>query len=247
MKNELLAVAESLQKKSRAVIVDNLIATLWWLNKKRFRKQYSQFKAEAGVALQASINAGDITASLKRTIYELGDVEVFRADEKFEAVLDQAWTGGAGIGAAEGKGDIEAAAKLSRTYHRPAESFLSEIDRTTRDQVTSVIKRGIEEGLSRGALQRAVGELFRSWTETGGRAERSAVWEVSKAFHAGMLAAAPRGSFKSWQTEEGACEICVENEDAGPIPINEQFPSGDDAAPAHLLCRCSTEIEPAED
>lgn len=35
------------------------------------------------------------------------------------------------------------------------------------------------------------------------------------------------------------CDICQENEDAGPIDIDTEFPSGDTEPPAHPNCRCT--------
>jgi hypothetical protein len=35
------------------------------------------------------------------------------------------------------------------------------------------------------------------------------------------------------------CEICIENDDAGAIPIDELFPSGDLRTPFHPNCRCA--------
>jgi hypothetical protein len=36
-------------------------------------------------------------------------------------------------------------------------------------------------------------------------------------------------------------DVCLENADEGPIPVGEDFPSGDYSAPAHLFCRCGVE------
>jgi hypothetical protein len=46
---------------------------------------------------------------------------------------------------------------------------------------------------------------------------------------------------KIWVAEEDACEICLDNADEGPIPVDEDFPSGDYTAPAHLFCRCGVQ------
>jgi len=42
--------------------------------------------------------------------------------------------------------------------------------------------------------------------------------------------------------EDDEEEECTENEDEGPIPLGELFPSGDPAPPAHPRCRCSAHI-----
>lgn len=41
--------------------------------------------------------------------------------------------------------------------------------------------------------------------------------------------------------EPDACELCVENAEAGPIPIGTSFPSGHVACPFHGRCRCHVE------
>jgi len=41
--------------------------------------------------------------------------------------------------------------------------------------------------------------------------------------------------------EPDACELCVGNAEAGPIPIGTPFPSGGSSAPFHQRCRCHVE------
>lgn len=43
-----------------------------------------------------------------------------------------------------------------------------------------------------------------------------------------------------WMTafDERVCKICNGNEDAGPVPLGERFPSGDFGPPGHPRCRC---------
>lgn len=43
-----------------------------------------------------------------------------------------------------------------------------------------------------------------------------------------------------WQHSDFCdCDLCTDNEDAGPIPLGEAFPSGDTEPPAHPNCICS--------
>ncbi len=44
---------------------------------------------------------------------------------------------------------------------------------------------------------------------------------------------------KYWSADADPCDDCKENEDASPIPLDEDFPSGDDAPEAHPNCKCS--------
>jgi hypothetical protein len=67
-----------------------------------------------------------------------------------------------------------------------------------------------------------------------------------------VIAANNRGNFdayrdsgvatgKAWLTahDDLVEEICRDNEDAGAIPLEGDFPSGDDCPPAHPNCRCA--------
>jgi hypothetical protein len=45
------------------------------------------------------------------------------------------------------------------------------------------------------------------------------------------------GGFQTVLAAE-ACDICVENADAGVIGLDEEFPSGDQAPPAHPHEEC---------
>jgi hypothetical protein len=56
---------------------------------------------------------------------------------------------------------------------------------------------------------------------------------------------------KGWQTSNDEAEVCEEcrgNEDQGLIDLDDDFESGDEAAPAHPNCQCVTyvEVEQAE-
>jgi len=76
------------------------------------------------------------------------------------------------------------------------------------------------------------------------RADRAARFEASKAYYSGMHQVLNgQDMMKSWWTTSDApCEECLENEDEGPIPMEETFPSGDDAPLLHLSCQCVLSI-----
>lgn len=82
------------------------------------------------------------------------------------------------------------------------------------------------------------------------RAERAVRFEAGNHFYEGLQKSVwGLGMTKSWvTTSENPCEeICIPNEDEGPIPVEEQFPSGDYAPLGHLNCECVLSITPAED
>ena len=49
------------------------------------------------------------------------------------------------------------------------------------------------------------------------------------------------GISKQWVTNGDACPTCLDNEDDGPIPVDEEFSSGDYAPGAHPGCNCTLE------
>jgi len=76
------------------------------------------------------------------------------------------------------------------------------------------------------------------------RAERAARFEAAQAYYSGLHQVLNgQEMMKSWwTTSDDPCEDCLENEDEGPIPMEETFPSGDDAPLAHLNCQCVLSI-----
>lgn len=45
-----------------------------------------------------------------------------------------------------------------------------------------------------------------------------------------------------WISNPGACPVCVENDEQGPIDLGQVFSSGNSAPPAHPRCRCNLSI-----
>jgi len=43
---------------------------------------------------------------------------------------------------------------------------------------------------------------------------------------------------KLWIVRENCCKRCANNAAAGPLGINDTFPSGDQTPGAHPFCRC---------
>jgi len=72
------------------------------------------------------------------------------------------------------------------------------------------------------------------------RAIAAAHYETGRAYFRGMRDAfRGTGHTKRWVTTEGeVCPWCVENEDQGPVPMDEPFDSGHFTPPAHLNCPC---------
>jgi hypothetical protein len=81
------------------------------------------------------------------------------------------------------------------------------------------------------------------------RADRAARFEATKSYYEGVQKILwGYGVQKSWlTTSEAPCEECVEQEDEGPIPLEEPFPCGLYAPLLHLYCECQLALTPLED
>lgn len=121
----------------------------------------------------------------------------------------------------------------------------NDLKKVTRDAIENEVGAAIEDGLT-------VAELAEAIRDSAGfseqRAQTIARTEMARADSQGALAAyraVPSITGKSWLVDEDPCEICLENEAEGAIPLDQDFSSGDDAAPAHPNCECA--IVPAFD
>lgn len=110
---------------------------------------------------------------------------------------------------------------------------------TRLDEIAMVLADGLEQGRTideialalRGVLDNAVWAKTTAWTET------------NRAMSAAALAGYTESGFgaSEWMTafDQRVCPKCGRNEDAGPVPIGEPFPSGDLHPPGHPRCRCA--------
>jgi len=124
------------------------------------------------------------------------------------------------------------------------------IDEDTRDQVRSIIDKGLADNIGRDEIAQQIEDSF--WfsearallianTEIAMANSQSTLNSMRDAQKAGVKLG------KSWLADPEACDICQANEDAGIIGIDENFPSGDDATPAHPNCECATVPEVIEE
>lgn len=117
------------------------------------------------------------------------------------------------------------------------------IDQSTRDMVAELVTQAIEEGWSNDRLASEIGD---SDAFSDSRAEMIARTETAMADVQGNMAAYGAAQeagielLKEWLTvgDDAVSDDCQANEDAGPIPLDDAFPSGADAPPEHPNCRC---------
>ena len=113
---------------------------------------------------------------------------------------------------------------------------------STRDMIRDAITDGLANNIGLDGIIDAVGDLD---AFSDDRAELIAATEVARV---NSLAAVDgyRGARdagvnvkKEWLLGANPCDDCLDNADAGPIDLDDAFPSGDDAPPAHPNCQCA--------
>lgn len=112
------------------------------------------------------------------------------------------------------------------------------ITETTRDRLRTLLNDAIDGGWTAQQTQRAIIE---SEAFSPSRALNIARTESAFARGRGSRVAARSAGMKTkeWLLGENPCDICQDNADAGRIPIDSEFPSGDLCEPAHPSCRCT--------
>lgn len=118
-----------------------------------------------------------------------------------------------------------------------------QIDDTTRDMLRSLITDSLG---SSDTAQALIDKIEEGFPFSDDRARMIAYTEIGNANATGTLngfmAARDAGveNEKAWMTSggDGCCDDCTANEDQGPIPLDEDFQSGDDAPLAHPNCQC---------
>lgn len=123
-----------------------------------------------------------------------------------------------------------------------AAELVSGVEDSTRDMIAGDIADSLAAGET---LDETIGRLQEGYAFSEERADLIARTEIGSANQhgalEGMRAAEQLGIkiMKYWSCDTDPCEDCEANEAASPIPLNEEFPSGDDAPEAHPHCKCS--------
>ena len=112
---------------------------------------------------------------------------------------------------------------------------------TARDAIRGAVADAIEQGQSAADLRSAVEDLGDFSAERAGMIARTEIIRANNQGHLAAFKASDAVKMKEWSTAEDGdvCDECEGNEDQGPIGLDADFDSGDDAAPAHPNCRCT--------
>jgi len=115
------------------------------------------------------------------------------------------------------------------------------ISEATRDMIRAQVAEAVRGGMS---VQEIAALLEDAYAFSPARADLIARTELVRANNEGNLAGYKASGVvtgKGWQTAEDELveEICEHNAAAGILPLDDDFPSGDPAPPAHPRCRCA--------
>lgn len=122
---------------------------------------------------------------------------------------------------------------------REAARLVTQLDEHSRRRIAELVAQSLRELQGPDWLARAIrGEILEM---SRARALRIAATEINAAMsEATLQRMGLRGVlFKSLVLAPGADPLCVANKQAGPIPLHQAFPSGQQRPPFHPNCRCS--------
>jgi hypothetical protein len=113
------------------------------------------------------------------------------------------------------------------------------IDDYTIQLIADAVSEGIQEQLGVSGTAQLINQILDDMTST--RAATIATTEMNAAMSEAALQKLTRLgiAYKQWILGPNPCEICQDNEDAGAIEVDEDFPSGDARPPAHPNCECA--------
>lgn len=132
--------------------------------------------------------------------------------------------------------------------------LVSGIEDTTRDYIKTLMRTAADEGWSYNRTAQALTDRYSQFAvgqpqqHIESRAHLIAVQEVGAAYEEGNAIVAADLQDAGVELEKSALtakddrvsQLCADNEADGWIPYDESFSSGDDHAPFHVACRCTT-------
>jgi hypothetical protein len=174
--------------------------------------------------------------AIEQIVVDLGDEFADVATDIAEQVLAQ-------LGVTDAADLVDQVNEAAVTAAREqAAELVTQIEDTTREMIRGVIADGLEQNIGTDEIAQNIMDST-GFSET--RADLIANTEVRNANSQGALEGY-RGANsmgltvqKEWLLGDNPCEICEANADDGPIDVDDDFSSGDDAPPAHPNCECA--------
>ena len=248
---------ESLRHPKHATVLDPLSKRLQAMIVRRWRKQQREFLREADHWLQRIAKGHQeadadeykrLQAQVKARINAgtaLNSVPSRKDSAVYNSVIESSATGA--IRNLSIDLDIEAAEDAGQSFARTYlakngfTQLAADIDDVTRDRMANAVAQSFSTGGTYQDAVKAIKGAFDNMKDS--RAETIAKTELADAYNQAMVSSAKEAGdelLKVWNLDgEGCEEICQPNADDGPIGLDEDFSSGDDAPPAHPNCDCS--------
>ncbi len=120
---------------------------------------------------------------------------------------------------------------LSDAYRALADGRFNPASGLSSSKIDTMVSRYAEKQLQDRALTIARTETMRAAT-----LGLQTSWQEAEA--AGLFN--PGDAMIEWVITDDACDLCLENEDAGPIPYGDSWPNDD--PPVHPNCRCTLSL-----
>lgn len=115
-------------------------------------------------------------------------------------------------------------------------SIADDVVRTKLDRIGTALASSLERGFSASQTAKSINEIIN---------DPQHAMVISRTEMARSMSVASRETYEAnnveqveWLVADG-CDICQENADASPLPIDSEFPSGDTEPPAHPNCECA--------
>ena len=189
---------------------------------------------------------GSSVANQLRSKLSKADIEINFDLSDLDGLDDATREGLEGIAADSGRIVLDQMGLVKQVNNRAvawaaerSADLVSQIEETTREKLRKILSEGLADNVGRDQIIEDMQPLF-----SEDRAKLIADTEIANANSQGslqgMMAARDAGVnvLKEWDATDEPCPICEGNEAQGPIPLEEDFESGDSAPLAHPNCRC---------
>ena len=252
---ESLTTSESLKHWKHAVVLEPIRADAKAVLARFFKRQGRAFLTHSAAHLQqlgdTNTNVREAGQPAKDAIgYVLPDGSTLpipltggmSADysKALEAALTSGYEGLALENASEGEMGADPIAEYLREHS--LQKLTGNIAAETTKQLRNAMAEAYEDGADYEEMKDAIKGVFERFSDV--RAGMIAQTESNNAYNAGRKQLGQDLGFneKAWNPDGMACLMCLENVAAGWIPMEDFFPSGDDAPTAHVNCDCSLDV-----
>jgi len=144
--------------------------------------------------------------------------------------------------------------RATKYIHKHALNAVKDMELTTKKDIRGILEKGMKEGFGYRKVARDINKKYseystpvRAGKHIRNRAELIAITEAGTAYEEGNkqvvdgMTKAGLTMEKFWSNtgDDKVSDGCQENTDVGWIPVDQNFPSGDEHSPRFPGCRCT--------